>query len=204
MAGSDDFNRADSDSLGSNWSEDIGDADIIGNACGSDPVGGGGHISARWVGTGPATNDYYVEAVVNSRSNNSRGAGPMARKTAGTGATNDDGYCMMLYNGDQFYLTRMDNGVETSLGTWASTPADNTDYTLRIRVSGNQISGYVDGTLRIGPVTDSTYSTGAPGLHFFDADGPRADSWSFFDLATDANINPNRGRPAPFKPGIGR
>jgi hypothetical protein len=72
-------------------------------------------------------------------------------------------------------------------------------------VSGNQISGYVDGTLRIGPITDSTYSTGAPGLNFYDDDGPRVDSWSFADLVVGSvDIGFNRGRPAPFKPGIGR
>lgn len=182
-SGSDDFNRADSTSIGANWSEDTGNVEIISNAVGV-PITGAGFHAARWVGTGPDSDNYYVEAVVNSRTTNFRGGGPMARKPAATGAANNDGYCLMLYNGDQFYLTRMDNDGETSLGTWASTPTDSTNYTLRIEVNGDQISGYVDGVLRVGPVTDATYATGEPGLIFFDADGPRADSWAFADLAS--------------------
>lgn len=204
---SDNFDRADSADMGANWSDDVGDSQIISNAAGIPTGGGTGHSSARWIGSPvPDTNDYYVEAPINTRAVATTGGGVMARKNPATGATNDDGYCGIVYNSDQFYITRMDNNAETSLGSWAGSPVNNTVYILRLVVQGNQISLYVNSVLRIGPVTDSTYATGGVGLHFFGQDGPRAESWNFSDLFTPYVYTNFKfaGRPAPYKPGIAR
>jgi hypothetical protein len=63
------------------------------------------------------------------------------------------------HNTDDFKLYKRVATVETQLGT-AYTADPTPPYTMKIVVNGDQISGYVNGTLRIGPITDTALTTG--------------------------------------------
>ena len=52
--------------------------------------------------------------------------------------------------------------TNTSLGSFSTTPA-NGDL-IRLEISGTSLSCYRNGVLVIGPVTDSSYATGQPGV----------------------------------------
>lgn len=63
------------------------------------------------------------------------------------------------HNTNDFRLYRRVSGTTTQIGSAYS--ADPTPpYTMKIVVDGDQISGYVDGVLRVGPVTDTNITTG--------------------------------------------
>lgn len=106
--------------------------------------------------------------------------GPMSRLPSGnvSTSTNRDGFVALLEaTGTQndVFLYRMDNGSLTQLGTWAGAIANDTTVTIRLESDGNDHEVYVDGTLRIGPVTDTAYNTnqfagvaGASTSSFFD------------------------------------
>lgn len=63
-------------------------------------------------------------------------------------------------------LERIAAGVYTQLGSTAATPAFETasmSKVVEVRAIGDQISGYVDGVLTIGPITDANITTAGLG-----------------------------------------
>ncbi|MCC7325646.1 MAG: hypothetical protein IT521_02430 [Burkholderiales bacterium] len=94
------------------------------------------------------------------------------------------------------------NNTFTQLGsTVADTLTEGNTYRIETRVSGNQISGYVDGVLKIGPITDSSISAaGKPGLRLFgvtswgDAASLHLDNWSADTLDTGYTLTLDGGQ----------
>ena len=63
------------------------------------------------------------------------------------------------HNTNDFRLYRRVSGTNTQIGSaYAADPTP--PYTVKIVVDGDQISGYVNGVLRCGPVTDTSITTG--------------------------------------------
>lgn len=82
--------------------------------------------------------------------------------TNGTGVSNNDGYAAQAYVNDAFYLTRVDDEVDTVIGSWG-TPASATTYVIRLTCNGSGLVVNIDGTDRIS-TTDATYSSGGVGI----------------------------------------
>lgn len=84
--------------------------------------------------------------------------GVIGRRTA-----NGTFYQAVQFNGgtDSLRMYKTVGGTTTQLGSsYSNVMTDNVAQTLELRMSGSSISVYLDGTLRIGPVTD-TDITGA-------------------------------------------
>lgn len=201
---SDDFNRA-SGAVGSNWSVDTGAA---GTDTGAPPavsnagwriynnalIFDGGTRSdvfcMRYVGASLATNDYYVEAVIDKASDNDNAAGVLGRKANGTGDANSDGYAGYYYS-DTYYLVELSDSGETSLGTYGTTDANA--HTLRLVCNGSRISLNIDGTERIAVTGETTYASGGVGVAigaFGSADATTWDNWTASDLSAGGVVGP--------------
>lgn len=83
--------------------------------------------------------------------------------------------------GGGLYIYRMTSGSLVQLGSYSSTPA-NGDV-LKFVVDGNDISAYLNGTLRIGPITETQGNTSTLHGLFGYADGVvRFDDLTITDL----------------------
>jgi hypothetical protein len=118
-----------------------------------------------WSGAGSFTNDQYAKCVITNLANpgSLNKLGVTARSsTDGHGAR--DMYRCYVYedNTTTIILEKSVNDVVTQLGS--ATPAFANGNTVEIECSGTSISGLVNGTVVIGPVTDAALSTGKPGV----------------------------------------
>jgi len=129
--------------------------------------------SSIWqdVGTGLMTNnqatpsaDYFVEAdmkVLTVISGNSVACCGRFDSAALT-------YYAIRYTGTAFILFKSIAGTLTTLATYTATQATGVTAVIRLEVNGDQISGYVDGVLRMGPVTDTSITAaGRVGTRMF-------------------------------------
>ena len=181
---SDNFDRANSTNLGSNWSEDTGDWEIVSNALELVNGLGSDNYFVRWVGTALDSNDYYVEAdVTTAASGTLNGPGVCARKAAGTGDANSDGYAYIFYDGDFSYLTEYADSVETVLDTGGAVSASTTYSNARLTANGSALSGTRDGAADVS-ATDSTYASGGVGCCWgsFGTQGGNINNWEAADL----------------------
>ncbi|MDQ3222387.1 MAG: hypothetical protein M3Q75_02790, partial [Gemmatimonadota bacterium] len=119
----------------------------------------------------PATADYDVEAVgyVASSVNECSVAGRM------------DTTVYTLYEfgmfSSSYVLSKITNGSRSILGSVSNTFTAGESVTIKLEMRGNQISGYANGVLVIGPITDATITaSGRAGLRF---SGASSDTTSF-------------------------
>ena len=68
-------------------------------------------------------------------------------------------YVNRSHNSDDFRLYSRVGGSNTEIGT-RYTADPSVPYTMKLVCNGDQISVYIDGVLRIGPVTDTSITTG--------------------------------------------
>lgn len=145
------------------------------------------------------SNDIDVSCDVYSP-NGAVGAGIIVRlPNTGTATADIDGYGIIFFPGDTFYLIRWDGGDDSGIGygnAWG-TPATSTYYTLRVTVQGSTITGYVDGVQRF-QVTDATYSGSgnrsfAPITYGSQSNtvGARFDNLTAADIVSGQTINAN-------------
>lgn len=138
----------------------------------------------------PASADYSVFASIFRKAGTPAASGPQmgvcGRMQSGAGTF----YAVIYEHGSTRYsLYRFDATVATLLGTRWTHTLTTTPETVELRMSGNDISVYVDSTLRIGPVTDGSPITtaGKAGLILFDMrqtgvnDTGGLDDWSAVD-----------------------
>jgi hypothetical protein len=115
--------------------------------------------------TPPSTN-YYVQAVVGGTDNSSSGdiVGVVARKQAGA----DTYYALQLVggaDGSRFLeLAKYVSGTKTQLSTYSFDWSTNTNYTLKLVVDGNSLTGYLDGVQRVSATDSSITSAGQAGI----------------------------------------
>ncbi len=188
----DNFNRADSGSLGANWSDlypgwattDIGTNRAVAADTSQPQV-------ARWNGAGTFTDDQYAKAVVATRvwqSANYR-TGVLVRASADIDA-NRDYYAFLLQHDNDIgqptttILVKCVNGTETTLATAASgiAWAANDTIELEVRTSGANaaLKCFRNGVeITAMATTDSTspLSTGKPGLYLQGNNTVAADDW---------------------------
>ena len=155
----DDFNRA---SLGANWAAINGGTWAIASSVRAQQSQATGTYRAlRYVSAMDGA-DVDVSAVINI-ANSGIGAGLLVRMPgSGTAAADIDGYAIVGFSGDAFYIIRIDSSDDSGVGygyVWGSCSA-GTNYTLRITVEGTTVTGYVDGVQRF-QFTDSTYAGGS-------------------------------------------
>jgi len=175
---SDTFDRADSTSLGANWTEDSGDWSIASNNIRCD-TSSGAYRKLRWAGAAMDSNNYYVEMPARSGSS-SIGIGPAARLAASSTVSY---YAYMIFGGDSAYLIYINGGSETILDTGAAITA-STNYTLRIEVDGTTIRGYLNGVLDC-EATNSSLTSGPPGISAYGGGNSNSygTTWTAVDLA---------------------
>jgi hypothetical protein len=135
-----------------------------------------------------------VDVSISAYSTDGGGAGILVRApNSGTESTDLDGYAIVFFPNDTFYLLRFDNGNDTGVGysyTYGS-PVENTYYTLRITVQDSTVTGYINGTQRF-QFTDTTYSGNGNRsvvvLGFNNTE--RYDDFSAQDIVSAQTINP--------------
>ncbi len=153
---SDNFNRA---SLGTGYTAVNGGTWAITSSAYLTQAESGGTYRVLRYNSAMDSNDVDISCnvyVVDS----ANGAGIIARMpNTGVSETDVDGYGIIFFPGDTFYLLRFDSGADNGVGygySWGS-PSTNTYYTLRLTVQGSTVTGYVDGVQRF-QFTDATYS----------------------------------------------
>lgn len=178
---SDDFNRSNSTSLGSNWAEDSGNWVIVSNTL-RQSTSSGAYRKARWVGSALASSDYAVQAVCSS-SNGAVGPGVFGRGAASSTVTY---YGLVFFPGDNIYIVEITAGSESVLASGSGfTPSSGVAYTLRLECEGTALRGYVNGTLRVSG-SDSTLASGAVGVMSYggSSDNNSFDDWTASDLSS--------------------
>lgn len=178
---SDNFNRSDSSDLGSNWTEDTGDAKIQGNEIETNTTGA--NTIATATGGTPSGADYSVQAVVNT--NSTAHCGVVARF-----ANTTNMYLLRMrhwWGGGALELLVLDSvGGDDTLGSHVpGGDIGGTDYTIKLEVTGTTIKGYLNGTERIS-VTNSVHTaTGEAGI-FLRNNNPGDNKIDDFQIEADA------------------
>lgn len=181
----DDFNRSNSSSLGSNWTAHGGTDGQL------------GITSNKMSGDGSATNpagDVYVGTFGNDQFSQitgmvisaGGGSGYWVGVTVRGDSTGQNGYRAIYFWNAATPIVRLYkrvSGTFTQLGSDYTIPGGNgglsTSDVLRLEAVGTTITAYLRGVVAV-QVTDSTYTSGSIGLMAFGL--PTADDWQGGDL----------------------
>lgn len=126
------------------------------------------NVSCYWITATPPSADYYVQATFTARSIMSGNVSVAGRMDTSANTM----YILRLNNGTSYELRSIVTGTQTTLCSGAATttnqiPNAGDSRTLKLVMTGNQISGYIQGVLELGPCTDSSITTaGKAGLRF--------------------------------------
>lgn len=152
---SDDFNRADSSSIGASWTERVCDFEIVSNTL---RTTGSGECVAHTATISQA--NYSVTTTITFLADTgSRYFGIYCRRV-NNGASASDGYMLALNtSADVMELFEVAGGSYTSLGTHSVTLAATGSHTIKLNCNGSAISGDygANGSNEIS-VTDGTFS----------------------------------------------
>jgi pectate lyase len=199
----DNFDRADSGSLGADWTNVTGTCQILSNAA-RPATQFARCIARRSESAFPA--DQYAQAKIEVISGAESCQGGLVVR-----AQDSSNYYYCVIGTTSIELRKFVSGGDTFLNDWANAFTAATFYTAKIEAIGTTVKVYVDTggglTERIS-VTDSSLSTGYPGIFF----SPNAssgfgdcDDFECTDAITGSRIlKPNNLRPAIFAPGIAR
>jgi RHS repeat-associated protein len=159
---SDDFNRANSTSLGANWNERSGDFEINANLLRN--VSTSGDTVASYCG---AYSNVAVSAQVQHASSGN-GTTTLGTRWGGySSGVPSQGYNVDVSSGGLVTLFRINDW--SSLGSYTiSGFSVGTWYTLTLRANGSTISVDVNGVTRI-TATDASFSSGDVGVWSYDA-----------------------------------
>lgn len=173
---SDDFNRADSSTLGANWTSHGSDMpQVIGNQAGSKS---GSSISGAYWTADTFGGDQFSEVVIPAIPASACWVGVTVREI-GT-----SGYLLIAFNNAgtlEMRIYREDAGSYTQLqgNNVSFAPGD----VMRLEVLGTTLTAKLNGVSVMTPPTDSTYASGAPGIQFFSNTVPQVvDDWSGGEL----------------------
>jgi hypothetical protein len=179
---SDDFNRANSGTLGGNWTDStaFGAARISVASNEASAASGSNAVSTytgALVGGGTWPADQYAEVVIGSTVStvSDEGLGPQVR---GHGTTADCYLCQSNTHETRVYICQSNGSSFAQLGSDGAAVA--TGDVIRVQAIGTSISASKNGTTIIGPVTDSNISSGTPGLWASSSGSPlgTANSWA--------------------------
>ena len=132
----------------------------------------------------PASANYYVQCNVHQLSSVSQ------QGIAGRIDTVLDTMYYARHNTafERWDLRKLVAGVDSALGNFSQTLSNGVTYTAILKMDGDQISLYVDGVLRVGPITDSDISAaGKAGFRISGATGETNSTGKHLDnfLAVD-------------------
>lgn len=171
---SDNFNRADENPLGNGvWTTGTGmsSLQIVSNKVTA--VSNTTHSLEYYTGATFASNQYSQATSLNGPSAVFSG---LAIRWSG-----NSGYFVqidMTSGTNTSYFQRWDSGSQTTVGSFSYAYAQNDVW--KLEASGNTITFYVNGVSK-GSITDSTYSSGSPGIWFYH-NVIYLDDWSGGDL----------------------
>ncbi len=178
----DDFNRADSDSLGANWTERQGDWDIVSNHLKNITSAGTANVAHH--NTALSSADYFVQALVNVDTNTQH-RGVCARQADFSTADSDLYAALLTGSGADYDFYKRVSGSWTKLDDQSQAHSELTDYTIKIQSNGTDHSSWFEGSLKTDAVSDSAIS--AAGKAGFVVGTRMLDRWDDFiaeDLAT--------------------
>jgi len=138
----------------------------------------------------PASADYTIQMDLTATPTGTVSAALLARMDS-TVAT---WYQFFYHTSDAlWYLRRYLSGAYISLGIpYSGLSPVGTTRTAELAVVGSNISGYVDGGLVIGPVSNSDISAaGSAGLKGGDLNTVYGDNWSFTEASTGGFLTRN-------------
>ena len=161
---SDAFTRADSGTLGADWTDAGAGMQIVSNTARGDTTTADYDIA--WYDAGAFANDHYSEATLGNVATMTDFAFLVVR-AVGTDAASLRGYAMALYKPTpQIILYSMDAGEAfTQLEVWEASSTFTDGDVYKISVVGTTLRGYRNSVeLTNSPFTSSTYSSGAAGL----------------------------------------
>ncbi|WP_405964831.1 hypothetical protein OG713_34850 [Streptomyces sp. NBC_00723] len=168
----DDFNRADSSTLGAGWVEVSGDWSIVSSRLSSGSAGG--TIILRAAGA-MATNDHYAQVTISTTAVASHGV--WCRGNANI----TSGY-LWRNDGASWNLFSVVGGSFTSIGSFAGA-AVNGDV-AKVQAVGSTIKGFVNGIQRVS-VTDTNVPTGTSvGLRAESVSALRFDDFDAADVTS--------------------
>lgn len=153
----DNFNRANSTDLGTNWTVINGNYNwrLQTNQADFNVAS----IGAEYYNTGTFANDQYAQAICKStETGTARGAGACVRVTNPGSVTT---FYLVMAGTSTLWLYKIVSGTYTQLGTGTAAAVNDV---VRIEAQGTTIRVKVNGTERIS-VTDTSITSGVPGLH---------------------------------------
>ena len=178
----DNFNRDNEDPIASPWTtriNGVSDLRIVSNVVYGETDN---NDSDAYYSGGTFTGSQFsqVQIAVASLTD---GVGVWARLQAGA----HSGYAFYWSVGaGAWKLRRVDAGSFQTSMQESATPSPSQNDTIKIEASGSTIKGYVNGVL-VCSGTDSTYSTGYPGIKCNDS-ADAIDNWAGGDIAYDQDL----------------
>lgn len=175
---SDDFNRADSTSLGVSWVEVSGDWSIVSNQL--SPGSAGGTIILRAAGA-MASNDHYAQVTIAATTAASQGVWCRGNSNISSGY-------LWRNDGTSWDLFSVVGGSFTSIGSYAAAAAPGD--VAKVQAVGSTIKGFVNGVQRVS-VTDTGVTTGtSAGIRSESASAIRFDDFTAADVSASAPLTP--------------
>jgi len=175
----DNFNRANG-AIGSNWTVPNGSINITSNQ-----IVGGGTSPIDNIGFWNVSNfvaDQFAQAVV---TNTAQPVGPGVRISGAAGSNLANGY-FCVENATTTFMLKLTAGVESIITSGATTNA--VGDIVRTEIIGTAINCYQNGVKVLGPNTDSSFSSGQPGVDVQRTSG-NLDNWSGGNLHPIAQLD---------------
>lgn len=136
---SDDFNRANNDTVGNGWTERGSDFDISSNTLVTSNTN---QADTCHHASGASGADYDVQAVMQVSPGSIGGV--VGRRVNFGGGTDSDFWAAYIGAGNSYLYKRISGGY-TNVDIFARTINNGTNYTVKLTMSGNTVKGFTDG-----------------------------------------------------------
>jgi len=159
----DNFTRTNSGTLGANWADSLGNTtpcQILSNTAANTSGGG---VCSEVYNAETFNNDQYVQATFSNVTTSGTADIAVMIRTAVASA---NGYACGLrtaLDGTHYVMWKLVSGSLSQIGVASSTVVANGDV-VKFQVVGTTLNCYANGSLVLGPLTDSALSSGYPGL----------------------------------------
>lgn len=173
---SDDFNRADSTSLGAGWVEVSGDWSIASNRL--SPGAAGGTIILR-AATATAGNDNFAQTTIATTTTASQGVWCRGNTTITSGY-------LWRNNGSSWNMFAVVGGSFIDIGSYAAAAAPGD--VAKVQAVGSAIKGYVNGIERVSVVNTDVPTGTSVGLRAESVSGLRFDDFQAGDVTAGATL----------------
>jgi len=170
----DNFNRADSDTPGTGWAEEIGDFDILSNKMTCPAVGIEGSLRNT---NAMSASDHYSQAIVSGPAS---GDDQIAGMNVRFHVSQNTFYTGWLYASDtKYYLSKMESGIRTEIGT-AVTITMGLPEVYKTQVSGSTLKCFQAGVERRSETDTSITGNLRGGMYGYGTFGVQV-SWDDFE-----------------------